>query len=74
MRATGFGHKSPKDETAALLYPSVLPDGTSLDMAQKTITEQRRELIITHKLNASNEKGVKKSLETITLEPEPSAR
>ena len=49
MRPTGFGHKTAKDYTGEYLYPRVLPDGTSLEIKHKTLTEKRRELLFVKK-------------------------
>ena len=72
MRATGFGHKSPREATGDYVYPLINKDGKSLDYNNRTITEQRRELLYLHKLSArSNVNPFRASLDTIKDELEP---
>ena len=45
MRSTGLGFRSPKDKSGEFLIPLRKSDGTILEYAHKTMTEQRREML-----------------------------
>ena len=45
MRATGLGFRSPKDKSGEFLIPLRKSDGTNLEYAYKSISEQRREML-----------------------------
>lgn len=56
MRPTGLSFKSPKDKSGEFTYPIRSKEGRCLDMAYKSISEQRRELLYYYKLTNNQQK------------------